>query len=235
MKLLLTISIMLLVLPVGAKTDAANLLTCMRRPSELLRIILAMFIAVPVLAIVLVEISSAPRPMKGALLLMAISAAAPFLPKKLFTLGVSEGFVESMSFVTTILAIPLVPMAVQVLGSVFSEDLSISATAVTRPLAVTFLIPLAVGMALKAWLGPSAARIGELLGTIGIAVLGLLVVLMLITQGATIFSLLWSALPLVVLFAAGSLAIGHLLGGPIPRRERPSQSRRSRGIRGSRF
>jgi bile acid:Na+ symporter, BASS family len=217
MKIIVMASLMLMVLAIGTKTDAANLLTCLRRPSSLLRIIAAMFVAVPLMAIALVKALDGPTVMKGAVLLMAISAAAPMLPKKLFKLGVDAAFAESLSAVTSVLAIPLVPLAALVLGAVFSRDVAISAGAVMSTLAMSFLIPLAVGMALKAMLGSRSDRVGEWAGTIGGIVLAVLVLLMLLVQRASVFPLLWNSLVLVALFAGGSLLIGHLLGGPDPR------------------
>src|SRR5258707_553626 len=100
MKLIVIASIMLQVIAVGVQTDPANLLTCVRRRSWLVRIIVAMFVAVPLLAVLLAKVSAAPNLVKGAMLLMATAAVAPMLPKKLLKLGVDAAFAESLSAVT---------------------------------------------------------------------------------------------------------------------------------------
>ena len=92
MKVVVAATIMLQVLAVGVQADPAGLLTCVRRPLWLVRIIVAMFIAVPLLAAGLVKISSAPRGMKVSILLMAMAAVAPLLPRKLLKMGVGAAF-----------------------------------------------------------------------------------------------------------------------------------------------
>ena len=64
MKLVILATIMLQVLAVGVQTNSANLLTCVRRPLWLIRIVLAMFIGVPFLAAALVKLSNVPVEMK---------------------------------------------------------------------------------------------------------------------------------------------------------------------------
>jgi BASS family bile acid:Na+ symporter len=212
-------SIMLQVMAVGTQTDFQNLLTCVRRPSSLAQIVTAMFVAVPLFAVLLAKIFDDPPVVRGAMLMMAISAAAPMLPKKLLKLGVEPAFAQSLSAVTTVLAIPLVPLMAALIGGVFSREVVISDAAVANTLAMTFLIPFAVGMALRAVLGPTATPLGEWAGTIGSVVLAALVVVLLIVQGGGVFPLLWRSLPLIVVFAGGSLLIGHFLGGPDPGEE----------------
>ena len=65
MKVFVAATIMLQVLTVGVHADPAGLLTCVLRPLWLVRIIVAMFVAVPLLAAALVKISRAPLGMKA--------------------------------------------------------------------------------------------------------------------------------------------------------------------------
>src|SRR6185436_1351179 len=116
MEYVVAASIVLQVIAIGIQTTPSNLLTCIRRPSWLVRIIVAMYIAVPLLAAVLAKTSGAADRMKGAMLLMAIAAVAPLLPRKLLRIGVDAGFAESLSIVTMLLAIPLVPVTATALG-----------------------------------------------------------------------------------------------------------------------
>jgi bile acid:Na+ symporter, BASS family len=208
---------MLQVLAVGVQADPAGLLTCVRRPSWLLRIVVAMFIAVPLLGAALVKVSGAPIGMKVSILLMAIAAVAPLLPRKLLKLGVGAAFADSLSAVTMVLAIPLVPITASVLGAMFGRETVVSPISVAGTLASTFLVPFAVGMALKAVVRDRADLVGDWANTISTIMLAVIVLALIAVQFGTIFPLLWQSLPLVVAFAAGSLLIGHVLGGPDPR------------------
>ncbi len=216
MKFVVAASIVLQVIAIGIQTRPMNLLTCIRRPSWLLRIVVAMYIAVPLLAAALAKMSAASDRMKGAMLLMAIAAVAPLLPRKLLRLGVDAGFAESLSAVTMLLAIPLVPITATALGMMFGREIAVPPSAVAATLAKTFLLPLLVGMALKAVLRHRSIRLGELLGMTGTVLLLLVVFLLFIAQRDTIFPLVWRSLPVLILYAAGSLLIGHIIGGPDP-------------------
>jgi BASS family bile acid:Na+ symporter len=216
MKFIVIASIMLQVFALGVRTDPVNLLTCVRRRSWLIRIILAMFVGVPLLAVVLAKTLDASVLVKGAILLMATAAVAPMLPKKLLKLGVDAPFAESLSAVTMVLAIPLVPLTAAALGVIFGRDIVVSPAAVAGTLGTTFLLPFAIGMALKPALGDNSQRVGYWAGLLGSLVLGVLVVLLLVAQRGTIFPLLWRSLPVIALFVGGSLLIGHLIGGPDP-------------------
>lgn len=216
MKFIVAASIVLQVIAIGIQTRPSNLLTCVRRPSWLLRIIVSMYIAVPLLATVLAKMSGVADRMKGAMLLMAIAAVAPLLPRKLLKIGVDVGFAESFAAVTMLLAIPLVPITATALGMMFGRTIVVPASAVAATLAKTFLVPLLVGMVLRAVLRDRSIRLGEIAGKVGTALLVLVVLLLFIAQRETIFPLAWRSLPMLIVYAAGSLLIGHVIGGPDP-------------------
>jgi BASS family bile acid:Na+ symporter len=216
MKFVVAASIVLQVIAIGIQTRPSNLLTCVRRPLWLLRIIVSIYIAVPLLATLLAKMSGAADRMKAAMLLMAIAAVAPLLPRKLLKIGVDAGFAESLAAVTMLLAIPLVPMTAAALGMMFGRTIVVPPSAVAATLAKTFLVPLVVGMVLRAVLQDRSIRLGEIAGMAGTALLILVVLLLLIAQRETIFPLAWQSLPVLLVYAAGSLLIGHVIGGPDP-------------------
>ena len=218
MKSVLMLAIMLEVVAVGVQVDPGDMWPMIRRPMWLLRVTIAMFVAVPILAVILAKTFDIPNVMRGAMVLLAISAAAPLLPGKLLKLGDDLTHDATLAAVTSVLAIVLVPLALKSLGVAFQRDVGITVAAVAAVLMTTFLLPLGIGMVARAVLGPArAVRIGELAGDAGDIVLGILVLLIVVAQRATVFPLLWQSVVVIALFAAGALAIGHLLGGPDPR------------------
>lgn len=210
-------TIMLRVLAVGTRADPPGLLICVRRPMWLVRIVAAMFVGVPLLAAALVKVSNAPAGMKVSIILMAIAAVAPLLPRKLLTIGVKPAFADSLSAVTMVLAIPLVPITAATLGAMFGREMVVSPFSVAGTLAKTFLVPFAVGIGLKAAFGARGVRIGDWANTISTIMLATIVLVMIVAQFGTVLPVLWQSMPIVVAFAAGSLLIGHVLGGPDPR------------------
>jgi len=218
MKSVLMLAIMLEVVAVGVQVDPRDMWPVIRRPMWLLRVTIAMFVAVPVLAVILAKTFDMPNVMRGAMVLLAISAAAPLLPGKLLKLGDDLTHDATLAAVTSVLAIVFVPLALKGLGVAFQRGVGITVAAVAAVLMTTFLLPLGIGMVARAVLGPArAVRIGELAGDAGDIVLGILVLLIVVAQRATVFPLLWQSMIVIALLAPGALAIGHLLGGPDPR------------------
>jgi BASS family bile acid:Na+ symporter len=217
MKALLMSTVLLQVVAVGVHVAPRDMWPVIRRPIWVLRVALAMFVAVPLLALILVSTFDMPVVMRGALVLLATSAAAPLLPGKLGKFGIDPAYDAALAAVTSLLAIVLVPLLFQILGAVFQREGGITALAVARVLMTTFLLPLAIGMMMRAALGPTGVRLGEMAGSVGFILLGVLVLLLIVAKAGSIFPLLWQSAMAILLFAAGALLIGHLLGGPDPR------------------
>ena len=93
MKLVLIAAVILQVFAVGTQTAFSNVLTCLR-PRTLIRIVLAMFVVVPALAALIVKLVAAPQALNVALAAVAMSAAAPMLPRKLLKVGLDPAFAE---------------------------------------------------------------------------------------------------------------------------------------------
>jgi len=216
MKLLLTAAIILQVAAVGSQVSPSAVWSLVRRPVWVARIGLAMYILTPLLAVLLAETFGSPRSIKAAMLLLAISAAAPMLPNKLVKLGIDSAHDTALTVVSAVLAIVLVPIALPVLGAIFGRDITIGPESVARVLAITFVLPLAAGMILNLFLGNAADRLAPLAVTLSTIIIGVFVLIVVFAQGGTLFSLLRDGWILIVLFAAGSLLIGHLCGGSDP-------------------
>ena len=81
--LALKICILFTIFALGLKAAWADVVSLLHRPGLLLRSLLAMYVLTPLTAMLLVLVFSAPQAVESAVLLMAISAGAPLLPKKL--------------------------------------------------------------------------------------------------------------------------------------------------------
>jgi len=216
MKALLFVAIALQVAAVGARVAPREAWRLAARPGWILRIALAMFVATPLLGVLLARVLDTLPLLKGAMLVLAISAAAPLLPGKLVKLGIDAAHDTALTVVSSVLAIGLVPLEARLLAAWFDRDLSIGEGAVARVLAISFIVPLAVGMLVRVGFGARVQRAAERVGLIAGVLLGVLVVALVAAQFAALVTLLRQSAVLVVLFAAGSLGIGHAIGGPGP-------------------
>lgn len=218
-KLALAASLMLVVFGLGLRAtfaDATFLLrTMFHAPHRLLRAIAAMYVVVPVVAVAIALAFDLPRPVKLALVAMAVSPVPPILPGKLLKFGGDEGPTFGLLFTISLLSIVLVPLAVELLGWIFRTDVHIGPDVIARIVATSILAPLIVGMLLRrfapglaATLAPWAQKIGTvllLLGVIAVLVAVFPAMRALVGDGTLVA---FTAVALV------AIAAGHLLGGP---------------------
>jgi hypothetical protein len=94
--LLVKIPVGTLILAIGMGATLADLTYVWRRPGLLLRSLLAMYVLVPLAAFLLVKTWPLAPDVKAALLVLAVSAGAPLLPRKLQRFG-SNAYVFSLS------------------------------------------------------------------------------------------------------------------------------------------
>jgi len=211
--LLLKVSVGLLILAIGMGSTFSDLAYLWRRPALLVRSLLAMYVLVPLAAFVLVSLLPLAPGIKAALLVLAVSAGAPLLPKKLGAFE-PDAYVFSLVVTSSLLAIVVVPAWVALLSRHFGVAAELSPTTVAMAIAKAFLLPLAVGMALRALWPSIASRWSDtLLGTAGIVLLAC-GVLLLVSHYELLLLTHWLGFVALVALMLAALAIGHLLGGP---------------------
>ena len=213
--LLLKLSVGVLILAIGMGATFADLGYLWRRPRLLLRSLLAMYVLVPLAAFLLVAFLPLSPGLKAALLVFAVSAGAPLLPRKLGAFG-SEAYVFSLLVISSALAIVMVPAWVGLLGRHFDVAAQIAPSTVAVALGKAFLLPLALGMALRAIFPRLGVRLSERLIAGAGVVLGVCALLLLATHAELLTSIRWQGMATLVTLLLLALAIGHALGGPSP-------------------
>ncbi|HKX54238.1 MAG TPA: bile acid:sodium symporter [Nitrosospira sp.] len=199
----------------GLKASWADAASLLYRPELLMRSLFAMYVLTPLTAMLLVLAFPAPQAVEIAVLLMAISAGAPLLPKKLLKLGVNPPYIYSLSIIASLLAIVSVPISLAIVAAFVHRSASIAATEVAYAIATVFLAPLLAGMVVRRLWPALAERISDqIIGTANIILLGLILFI-----GATNLSAIFGAVDLsgfalIVVMTFAALAIGHVLGGP---------------------
>ena len=214
--LLLRVCILSTVFGLGLKATREDLAYLLHKPQLFARSLLAMYVLTPLIAVLLVLVFNAPFPVKVAVLLMAISASAPVLPKKLFKLGANPPYVYSLAVIMALFAIVTVPLSLVALGAFFGRDASVPVGQVAYVITKALLAPLFAGMGVRHFWPALAERIGEPLITYaGIILLGL-ILLIVATQFSVIVGIGLPAFLIIVVMTLAALAIGHALGGPDP-------------------
>lgn len=213
---LVTVTVIAQVVALGLQATHDDLLHLWRRPALLVRSLLAMYVVVPAAAVLLVTLVPLPPGTPMALLVIAISAGAPLVPRRLLEAGGDPPFVLSLAVTSSVLAIVTVPLSLEVLGAAFSRDVPLHPWSVAVVVGKTFLVPLSAGLLVRRILPAVADRIAPRLTKLAsILFLMSAALLIVVTLRSVTRAGLVSFLALCALTLAAML-IGHALGGPRP-------------------
>jgi BASS family bile acid:Na+ symporter len=151
------------------------------------------------------------EPLGIALLLLGTAAGAPFLP---LLARVSKGnlaFSVGLMVLLMVVTVAYMPLVLPL----FLEGVSVDPLKIGRSLVLLMMLPLAIGLLVKARLSGLAAKIQPSLGRVSTLSLALLIVLLLITNMQNVLSLYGTRGVLAsVLFIAAGSGIGWVSGGP---------------------
>lgn len=214
--LLVRLSVLATVFAIGLSVPLKDVAYLLRKPWLFGRSLLAMYVVTPLVAVLLARYVPAPLPVRIAVLLMAISAGAPMLSKKLVKLGASTQYAHSLSVLTALLAVGTMPLSLSLLSAFFGADVSVDPGQVASTVLKGFLVPLLAGMAVRQFAPGFAQRIGGRLTAVAGIVLLALVLLVVAAKFRAILAVGLPGLAIIVLMTLAALAIGHVLGGPDP-------------------
>lgn len=208
-------AVAVMLLAIGAASSVRQVAYLWQRPVLLSRALLAMYVLVPAAAVLIDEFVPLGKVARAALLVLAVSAGAPMLPRKLGAIGRSP-YVFSLVVTSSFLAVAFVPVWVMVLGPHFELDRQVEPLQIAMSVAQTILLPLLAGMALRAiwpaicerWADRLIAALGSLLMLMGLAMLLMFGHMLLDVPPRSFVAM--TGLLLI------ALVIGHLLGGPDP-------------------
>jgi len=210
---LLKASVVVIILAIGMDSTRGDLVYLWRRPGLLLRSLLAMYVLVPLAALVLVKVLTLAPAVEIGLLVLAVSAGAPLLPRKLMRIG-DGAYTFSLVVTSSVLAIVLVPAWLWLLGREFDHPPDLAPARVAWVLAKSFFLPLAAGMLIRGLFPAFAQRVsGWLMGIAG-AALTLSALVLMGLHWDLLLDARWSGVLTLAALIALALAIGHWLGGP---------------------
>lgn len=210
------ITLFAVMLSMGMVLGFRGMVSLWRRPSLLLRSVVAAFVAVPLAAMVVTRALPLPFEVRAGIAAMAVIPGAPVIYRKMLKGPGNAELAGSFQATMALLSIVLVPLWFMVLSALYPADEVAPVAVVFKQVMLVQGLPLLVGAAIAHWLPDLADDFNEPLHRISSAML-IGVVLLVVVMG---LSLVLKAGPLpilaVVLMAAAGLVSGHYLGGADP-------------------
>jgi bile acid:Na+ symporter, BASS family len=207
-------SIFLTVFGYGLQATTDDVLYVVCRPAVLLRSFAAMFVFMPLVAVIVTAVFDFHPAVEIALVAIAISPIPPLLPQRVVKAGGGASYGIGLMATAALLSIVFIPLAVHFIGRFFNEPFAISAIAVAGLALLTVVAPLAAGMTFRAVASTLADRIQKPVALIALVLLGLGVLAILIAAFPAVLALVGNGtIVVIVAFVVVGLAVGHVLGG----------------------
>jgi BASS family bile acid:Na+ symporter len=213
--LALKASIMLTLFGCGLQATFDDLLFLVRRPHRLVKSLVAIFVIMPLFAILITNAFSFNSTVVTALIAISISPIPPLLPKKVTKSGGRASYELGLMVTAASLSIVFIPVAVYVVGKYFNKPFAMGPSAVAKVIVVSVFLPLAAGIVFHKFAPDAAERIAHPLIRVATIVLLIGVLCILVFALPTAWALVGDGTVLAfIAFVIVGLAVGHLLGGP---------------------
>jgi len=210
-------SIFLMVLGFGMQATLDDALYLFRNPKLLLRAVLAMFVIMPLFALLIAAVFALDQVVEIALVALAVSPIPPVFPFKAFKKGGNKAYTLGLLTAMSLLSIIVIPLTIEIFERVSNRSAKFEFAKVAIPILTGIIVPLVLGIIIHRFAPAFAERVGGTVSKIGMIVLILAVLPILIVMLPSIWSLVGNGTVLVfAAFAIVGITVGHFLGGPEP-------------------
>src|SRR5882762_9039966 len=197
-------------LAMGAGLTVSQISEPLRNARLVMLALLANFVLMPLGALALAKVLWLDEPFRVGLLLLGCAAGAPFLPKLSELAKGNLAFAVGAMVLLMVVTVGYLPVVLPLL----LPGVTVDPWKIARSLVLLMLLPLAIGLALKARYGDFAARVKPMLDWISNVSLILLVLLITAANIDKVLQVFGTRGILAgLLFIALGLGIGWLLGG----------------------
>jgi BASS family bile acid:Na+ symporter len=198
-------------LSVGLGLTVPQILAPLRNVRLVALSLLANFVLAPIVAIGLARLLALEEPLEVGLLLVGLAGGAPFLLKLADLAKANMPFAVGLMVVLMVITVGYIPLVLPLLLT----GVTVDPANIARSLIVMMLIPLGVGLALRAWLPAAAGRVRRFVAPV--SSISMIFVVTLTTAGhlGSMVSILGSfGIVAALIFVAICFGLGWVLGGP---------------------
>lgn len=194
-------------------TTLGDLADVVRVPSRLVRTIIAVFFIMPLVAYLIGQ--RLPLTVGIALVAVSISPIPPLLPRRMKDSGGAGNFGLGLLVVLACVSLVTVPLSLALLARFTEFDLAMPVSKVVLLVAMTVLVPVAAGVAVRAMAPTVAQRIAKPMSLLGMALLVVPGLMLVVKLAPAIRELVGNGAVLGMgAFILVGLAVGHYVGGP---------------------
>ena len=194
----------------GASLTIAQIIEPLRNFRLIALLLLANFVAMPVIALILARVLQVDEQFAFGLLVLGCTAGAPFLPKLAERAGGDIAFAVGAMVLLMVVTVGYLPIVLPML----LHGVTVDPLKIAKSLILLMLIPLAAALALKARRADLAAKVRPVLARISSISLMLLLLLITAANINKVLQLFGSrAILAALLFIASGFLVGWLLGG----------------------
>jgi BASS family bile acid:Na+ symporter len=179
--------------------------------------LISIFIVTPAIAVAVVEWISMPGIAKLAIVSLSFSIIPPTLPHKQFAAGGRRPYANALTLTVAILAIPFVPLLVDLSGRASHHPYGVPAGEIAAYVFGILAIPLILGLLFRWRWRCQADRFAQPLKRLAFVLTTVAIAVTVLASLPSVWHLIGTGTVLgMALFTAASMAIGHLMGGPDP-------------------
>jgi len=198
-------------LSMGLSLTVAQILAPLRNYRLIALALLANFVLMPFASLGIAKLLRLDEPLGIALVLLGTASGAPFLPLLARVNRGNLAFSVGLMVLLMVVTVGYMPLVLPLM----LEGVSVDPMKIGRSLVFLMMLPLAIGLLVKARLSGLASKVQPSLGRVSILSLTLVIVLLLITNMQNLLNLYGTRGVLAsILFIATGSGIGWVLGGP---------------------
>lgn len=202
---------------VGLSYTFQQIIQPLRNPRNVLTALFANFVAVPLLALLVVRLFNLPFSLGIGLVLVATAGGAPFVLQLTQLARGDVRLAAGLLVLLVVVSMAYMPLVVPLM----EPEARVSALAIAQPLLLTMLLPLGLGLLVDRWNERVAARLQPFLKKIALVALVALVLATFVLHLPAVAGVfgtgaIFGALAVVL----GAFGIGYLLPGPDTRKRK---------------
>lgn len=207
--ILVPIFVISTMLHVGLTQAPSSILQYLKDWPFVLKMVVANFIAAPLLMYVILQLTSFEPAVEAGLIVFSLCAGAPFLIKLTQMAEHDLALGASTMLLLMVLTVPYVPLVLPPL----MEGMPVDAWAIAKTLFLQLLVPIGVGMLMAEFASSLATRAAPPVARLGNITLYAVIVVTFIGYWPSIRDTVGSgAILAAVIFIAGSFGFGYLAG-----------------------